>query len=127
MKRERIVNGILVIAMLQLAGMIQPSTTLAQEFLSMAKPSSRYMGGKTELVTAPNGAIINKSVLEEAPKVFWTNGPEIKNPAKGIYVVGGYSRSAAIVVEARDGLIIEARDGLIFFDTGDTKRKAKTS
>ena len=76
-------------------------------------PSSRYMGGPAELVTAPNGAIVNKEVLEQLPKAGWTSGPEINNPAKGVYVLGGYLISACIVVEADDGLIL--------FDTGDTK------
>ncbi|PLX37330.1 MAG: hypothetical protein C0606_11650 [Hyphomicrobiales bacterium] len=72
------------------------------------------MGAPAELVTAPNGAIINKEVVEELPKTGWTAGPEIENPAKGVYVLGGYLISACIVVEAEDGLIV--------FDTGDTKK-----
>jgi alkyl sulfatase BDS1-like metallo-beta-lactamase superfamily hydrolase len=77
-------------------------------------PSSRYMGGPAELVTAPNGAIVNKEVLEESPKTYWTEGPEIENPVEGVYVLGGYLISACIVVEADEGLIV--------FDTGDTKK-----
>jgi len=76
-------------------------------------PSSRYMGGPAELVTAPNGAIVNKDVLEELSKTAWTSGPEIENPAEGVYVLGGYLISACIVVDTDDGLIV--------FDTGDTK------
>ncbi len=76
-------------------------------------PSSRYMGEPAELVTAPNGAIVNKEVLEQLPKTAWTAGPEIENPVEGVYVLGGYLISACIVVEADDGLIV--------FDTGDTK------
>jgi hypothetical protein len=57
-------------------------------------PSSRYMGGPAELVTAPNGAIVNKEVLEELPKTAWTEGPEIENPVDGVYVLGGYLISA---------------------------------
>jgi alkyl sulfatase BDS1-like metallo-beta-lactamase superfamily hydrolase len=76
-------------------------------------PSSRYMGGTAELVTAPNGAIVNKEVLEELPKTAWTEGPEIENPLEGVYVLGGYLISACIVIEAEEGLIV--------FDTGDTK------
>jgi alkyl sulfatase BDS1-like metallo-beta-lactamase superfamily hydrolase len=72
------------------------------------------MGGPAELVTAPNGAIINREVLEQLPKVGWTAGPEIENPVKGVYVLGGYLISACIVVEAKDGLIV--------FDTGDTRK-----
>jgi len=77
-------------------------------------PSSRYMGGPAELVTAPNGAIVNKDVLDTLPKTSWTNGPEIENPVEGVHVLGGYLISACIVVEADDGLIV--------FDTGDTKK-----
>ncbi len=76
-------------------------------------PSSRYMGGPAELVTAPNGAIVNKEVLKQLPKTAWTDGPEIENPVKGVYVLGGYLISACIVVEADEGLIV--------FDTGDTR------
>lgn len=76
-------------------------------------PSSRYMGGPAELVSAPNGAIVNKEVLEQLPKTGWTSGPEIENPVEGVYVLGGYLISACIVVEADEGLIV--------FDTGDTK------
>jgi len=78
------------------------------------EPSSRYMGGPAELVTAPNGAIINKEVLEQLSKTAWTDGPEIENPVEGVYVLGGYLISACIVVEAEEGLIV--------FDTGDTKK-----
>ena len=83
--------------------------TQAEEYV----PSSRYMGGPAELVTAPNGAIVNKEVLEQLPKTGWTSGPEIENPVEGLYVLGGYLISACIVVEADEGLIV--------FDTGDTK------
>ena len=76
-------------------------------------PSSRYMGGAAELVTAPNGAIINKEVLDELHKTAWTDGPEIENPVEGVYVLGGYLISACIVIEADEGLIV--------FDTGDTR------
>jgi alkyl sulfatase BDS1-like metallo-beta-lactamase superfamily hydrolase len=78
------------------------------------QPSSRYMGGPAELGTAPNGAIVNKEVLQELPKTAWTEGPEIEKPVEGVYVLGGYLISACIVVETDDGLIV--------FDTGDTKK-----
>ena len=54
---------------------------------TQAAPSSRYMGGPAELVTAPNGAIVNREVLEELPKVGWTEGPEIEKPVEGVYVL----------------------------------------
>ena len=81
---------------------------------SEVAPSSIYMGAPAELVTAPNGAIVNKRVLEELPRTVWTDGPEIENPVEGVYVLGGYLISACIVVEADDGLIV--------FDTGDTRK-----
>jgi alkyl sulfatase BDS1-like metallo-beta-lactamase superfamily hydrolase len=79
--------------------------------------SNRYMGAPVTLVKAPNGAIINKDVLDQLPKTGWTKGPEIEKPAKGVYVLGGYLISACIVVEAEEGLIV--------FDTGDTKKDGK--
>lgn len=57
---------------------VVPSVLQAQS----ESPSSRYMGGPAELVTAPNSAIINKEVLEELPKTAWTDGPEIENPVE---------------------------------------------
>ena len=90
------------------------SIWVATSVLGQEPPSSRYMGGPSELVTAPNGAIVNKEVLEELPKTIWTSGPEIEKPVKGVYVLGGYLISACIIVEAEDGLVV--------FDTGDTKK-----
>jgi len=89
-------------------------TGFAEAEQAKTEPSSRYMGAPAELVTAPNGAIVNKEVLEQLPETMWTKGPEIEKPAKGVYVLGGYLISAAIVIEAKDGLIV--------FDTGDTKK-----
>ena len=66
-------------------------------------PSSRYMGGPTELVTAPSGAIVNKDVLDQLPKTGWTNGPEIENPVEGIHVLGGYLISRALWLRLRKG------------------------
>jgi len=100
--------GFLVLSLL--AGLLTWPAALAED----RTPSSRYMGAPAELVTAPNGAIVNKKVLEELPKTAWTEGPEIENPVEGVYVLGGYLISACIVVEAEDGLIV--------FDTGDTKK-----
>jgi alkyl sulfatase BDS1-like metallo-beta-lactamase superfamily hydrolase len=111
MKREenRMRMRLFVLVMLGVFFVV-PSVLQAQS----KPPSSRYMGGPAELVTAPNGAIINKEVLEQLPKTAWTDGPEIENPVEGVYVLGGYLISACIVVEVEDGLIV--------FDTGDTKK-----
>ena len=99
------------LAVMVLAGSVCLSADL--QAAGSNAPSSRYMGGPAELVTAPNGAIVNKEVLEQLPKISWTEGPEIENPVKGVYVLGGYLISACIVVEADEGLIV--------FDTGDTR------
>lgn len=89
------------------------TTSAVETPTAFSPPSSRYMGAPAELVTAPNGAIVNKEVLDKLPKIAWTEGPEIENPAEGVYVLGGYLISATIVVEANEGLIV--------FDTGDTR------
>jgi alkyl sulfatase BDS1-like metallo-beta-lactamase superfamily hydrolase len=106
MLRQKVTVLTLIITLLTIGG--------AHAKEKSATPSSRYMGGPAELVTAPNGAIINKEVLEELPKVGYTKGPEIEKPVEGVYVLGGYLISACIVVEAKDGLIV--------FDTGDTRK-----
>ena len=54
------------------------SGVAAISITSSAELSSHYMGGPAELVTAPNGAIVNRVALEEFPKTAWTNGPEIQ-------------------------------------------------
>jgi len=100
-------KGILLFLVLPLA-----PVAMAQD--ASSAPSSRYMGAPAELVEAPNGAIVNREVLEMLPKTAWTSGPEIENPAEGVHVLGGYLISACIVVEAEGGLIV--------FDTGDTKK-----
>jgi len=71
-----------------------------------------YMGGPVELTKAPNGSITNKKLLDRIGDFNWFK-PTIENPAKGIYVLGGYSLAPMA--------FIETEDGLIAFDTGDTK------
>jgi len=73
---------------------------------------SPYMGGPVELTKAPNGAIANKKLLDRVGDFNWLK-PTIENPAKGIWVFGGFGLAPMS--------IIEAQDGLIAFDTGDTK------
>lgn len=110
MQRQENSMGMRLIVLVMLGVFFGASVLQAQS----KNPSSRYMGGLAELVTAPNGAIVNKEVLEQLPKTAWTEGPEIENPVEGVYVLGGYLISACIVVEAEEGLIV--------FDTGDTKK-----
>jgi len=73
---------------------------------------SQYMGAPVELVKAPNGAIANKKLLDRVGVFNWLK-PTIENPAKGVWVFGGYGLAPIS--------IIEAEDGLIAFDTGDTR------
>jgi len=71
-----------------------------------------YMGAPVTLVTAPNGAIANKKLLDGIGKVAWTE-PTIEHPVDGIWVLGGYGLAPIS--------IIDTEDGLIAFDTGDTR------
>jgi len=73
---------------------------------------SPYMGAPVTLTKAPNGAIATKELLDRVGDFNWLK-PTIENPAKGIWVFGGYGLAPMS--------IIEAEDGLIAFDTGDTK------
>lgn len=75
-------------------------------------PATPYMGAPTERVTAPNGAITNRKLLDGIAAFNWLE-PTIENPAEGIWVFGGYGLAPMS--------IIEAEDGLIAFDTGDTR------
>jgi alkyl sulfatase BDS1-like metallo-beta-lactamase superfamily hydrolase len=81
------------------------STTNAQE-------TNPYMGAPVTLGKAPNGAIANQKLLDGIEKVAWLK-PTIEEPAKGIYVLGGYGLAPIA--------IIDTAEGLIAFDTGDTK------
>ena len=75
-------------------------------------PATPYMGGPVELVTAPNGAIANKRILDGIAEVAWTE-PTIEQPPEGIWVFGGYGLAPIS--------IIDTDEGLNAFDTGDTK------
>ena len=79
-------------------------------------PPSPYMGGEVELVTAPNGAVTNKLVLETTPKIIYME-PTTEKVAEGVWVIGGYSLANTTVIEAEEGLIV--------YDTGDTKEEAE--
>ena len=46
-------------------------------------PTTPYMCGPVELVTAPNGAIANKRILDGIDEVAWTE-PTIEQPVEGI-------------------------------------------
>jgi len=86
-----------------------PAVLLAAEAVM---PPTAYMGGPAELVTAPNGAIANKRILDGVDKVGWLE-PTIEQPVEGIWVFGGYGLAPIA--------IIDTDAGLIAFDTGDTE------
>jgi alkyl sulfatase BDS1-like metallo-beta-lactamase superfamily hydrolase len=71
-----------------------------------------YMGADVTLGEAENGAIVNQAVLDNTPKVAWTE-PTIDQPAEGIWTFGGYGLAPMT--------IIDTPEGLIAFDTGDSK------
>jgi len=73
---------------------------------------NRYMGAPITMTKAPNGAITDKALLSRIGDFNWLK-PTIENPAKGIYVLGGYSLAPMA--------FIETEEGLIAFDTGDTR------
>ena len=74
--------------------------------------SNQYMGAPVTLVEAPNGAIVNKRILDGVEKVAWLK-PTIEQPVEGVWVLGGYGLAPMS--------IIDTDEGLIAFDTGDTK------
>jgi alkyl sulfatase BDS1-like metallo-beta-lactamase superfamily hydrolase len=71
-----------------------------------------YMGADVTLGEAANGAIVNQAVLDNTPKVTWTE-PTIEQPAEGVWTFGGYGLAPIT--------IIDTPEGLIAFDTGDSK------
>jgi len=82
----------------------------------VAQELSRYMGGKVELATAPNGAIINVTVLNTAPKITYLE-PTTEKLTDGVWCIGGYSLANTTVIEGDDGLIV--------YDTGDNIEEAE--
>lgn len=105
-QRSRIYQlGLGTIVLLMIAGHLEVSYAQSIEI-------NPYMGAPATLAKAPNGAITNKKLLDRVGDFNWLK-PTIENPAKGIWVFGGYGLAPMS--------IIEAEDGLIAFDTGDTK------
>jgi len=97
--------GLSIIALLMIVGHLGVSYAQSIE-------TNPYMGAPVTLGKAPNGAIANKKLLDGVDAFNWLK-PTIENPAKGVWVFGGYGLAPMS--------IIEAKDGLIAFDTGDTK------
>jgi alkyl sulfatase BDS1-like metallo-beta-lactamase superfamily hydrolase len=71
-----------------------------------------YMGAPVTLGKAPNGAITNQKLLDGIEKVGWLK-PTIEEPAKGVWVFGGYAFAPIAVIDSNQGLIV--------IDTGDSK------
>jgi alkyl sulfatase BDS1-like metallo-beta-lactamase superfamily hydrolase len=70
------------------------------------------MGGPLDIVTAPNGAVGNRRIIENADKVAYLEST-VESPVPGVFVFGGFGLAPTAVIEAEDGLIA--------FDTGDVK------
>jgi len=81
-----------------------------------AQEVSPYMGGEVELITAPNGAIVNSNVLNTMPKITYLE-PTTEKLTDGVWCIGGYSLANSTVIEGDDGLIV--------YDAGDTKEEAE--
>ncbi|MEE4187272.1 MAG: alkyl sulfatase dimerization domain-containing protein [Roseobacter sp.] len=96
---------------------LAPSPAAAQSVRTRDLSSSTaqidaYMGAPVELVTAPNGAIANKRLLDGIDKVASLE-PTIEQPAEGIWFLSGFGLAPMAVIDTPDGLIA--------IDTGDTK------
>ena len=59
-----------------------------------AEEKTCYMGAPVTLGKAPNGAIANQKLLDGIGKVGWLK-PTIEEPAKGVWVFGGYPQTSS--------------------------------
>ena len=75
-----------------------------------------YMGGDVELITAPNGALINAYTAQRMPQVHQTT-PEVIKVTDDIWQLAGMSISWPVVIEGTDGLIV--------YDTGDNLEEGR--
>ena len=82
--------GLCTIALLIVAGHFE---------ISYAQPveTNPYMGAPITLTKAPNGAITNKKLLDRVGDFNWLK-PTIENPAKGIWVFGGYGLAPMSII-----------------------------
>lgn len=83
---------------------------------SVANYPARYMGGKADIITAPDGARIYDKALTSVSRIVYTE-PTVENLGNGIWVIGGYSIANFCVIETDQGLIV--------FDTGDYAEEGK--
>ena len=77
-----------------------------------AEEKNPYMGAPVQMGKAPNGAITRQKLLDGIEKVGWIK-PTIEEPAKGVWVFGGYGFAPIAVIDGNEGLIV--------IDTGDSK------
>lgn len=84
---------------------------------ALAEPSGHpYMGGEVELITAPNGAVINAYTPERLAAVH-PSTPQVVEVAEGIWQLAGMSINWPVVIEGDEGLII--------YDTGDNLEEGR--
>ena len=65
--------------------------------------SNPYMGAPVEVVTAPNGAIGNRRIIENADKVAYLERT-VESPVPGVFVFGGFGLAPTAVIEAEENL-----------------------
>jgi len=87
----------LTYAMTVLACFLLANTASAEE-------TNLYMGAPVTLVEAPNGAIVNKKLLDGISKVAWLE-PTIQEPAEGVWVLGGYGLAPIAVIDTPEGTV----------------------
>ena len=81
-------------------------------FVVGAEEKNPYMGAPVTMGKAPNGAIADQKLLDGIEKVGWLK-TTIEEPAKGVWVFGGYAFAPIAVIDGDQGLIV--------IDTGDNK------
>jgi alkyl sulfatase BDS1-like metallo-beta-lactamase superfamily hydrolase len=74
------------------------------------------MGGEVELMTAPNGAIVNAYTPRRLERVHPTT-PQVLQVSQGVWQLAGMSISWPVVIEGDDGLIV--------YDTGDNLEEGR--
>lgn len=116
-RREVLVSATALASAPAVAGSLLSGPVYAQaagirDLSSSTAQIDAYMGAPVELVTAPNGAIANRRLVNGIDKVAWVE-PTIEQPTEGIWVFGGYGLAPMGVIDTDEGLIC--------FDTGDTK------
>lgn len=79
----------------------------------VAEENNPYMGAQVQMGKAPNGAITQQKLLDGLGKVGWFE-PTIEEPAKGVWVFGGYGFAPIAVINGKTGLIV--------VDTGDSRK-----